>query len=492
MRRAMFFVLLAATLALAPGASAAGWLRFGGDAQVTDDVPLADAPDGFGVTNAGALQARWRTTLDATVVASPLYVGGTAPRAGVLYLATEAGSVYALRADDGALIWQRTLPTTTIDGDEDCGTYGVSSTGAVDEARGVLYVAAADGTVHALDLATGAEAKGWPLTLPIDTTTAYVWGALTLDGSDLYVPVSSYCDTPNPVTGAFADGGLIRVDVAQPAATARFEVSGPGTLGGIWGYGGASLDPLTGDIWVATGNSEPLGDGETKGYAESVVELDPSLHVVAWNRPTGIPDDNLDTDFGSTPLLFQPEGCPPLAAAHNKNGNLYVWRRDELGDGPVWTMKTGPDDVANPFVGEPSWSGDLQTLVVANARLYDATGAVERYDAAVGFKIGPGCAFPAAPTWAADAGTSTKPPALLVGDLAFVAGGASRAFTILDASDGTVLLTLSLSEPQLAAPILAGNEVVVADTAGNVYAIGSPAPAAPAGLLHVRRALQLG
>lgn len=277
------------------------------------------------------------------------------------------------------MIWQRKLPTFTT---PDCGSYGVSSTGVVDEARGRLYVAAAD-------------VPGWPVQLPIDTATGYVWGGLTLAGSSLYVPVASYCDEPDPATGAYPTGGLTAIDVDTASIGASFVVSGPDTLGGIWGYGGTSVDPLTGDLWTATGSSEPLGGAsETQGYTEAVIELYPSLHVVGWNRPDGIPSETTDTDFGSTPTLFQPQGCPPLAAAYNKNGQLYVWRRDDVGAGSIWTVKIGPDDLDTPFIGEPSWSSDEQMLYVANARVYDTTApdGVARYDAAVASSSAPAAA----------------------------------------------------------------------------------------------------
>lgn len=476
MKKLLAALALAVAVA-APSASASDWARYGGDAQVTNDVPVATAQAlGFDPSTAAALQQRWRTNLDGPIVASPLYLDSSDGLSGTIYVATNAGSLYALRATDGSLIWKRTFPTYSID-DDDCGTYGISSTGVIDRSRGVIYVADADGDVHALDLVTGAEAQGWPVQLPIDTTTAYVWGGLTLAGNTLYVPVASYCDTPDPQTGAYPTGGLIGVDVDGRTVNGRFEVSPPETLGGIWGYGGASVDPLTGDLWVTTGNSEPLGAGETQGYAETVDELDPSLGVLAWNRPPGIPDEDLDTDFGSTPLLFQPNGCPPLAAAYNKNGELYVFNRDNLDAGAIWSMEIGPDDLATPFIGEPSWSPDEQELVIANARVYDPAiaGGVTHFSAAVGLAIGPGCTFPTKPTWIADVGAGTKPPPLIVGDDVFVAGGDSSDFAVLDARSGAVLDTFFLENDMYSTPSLAGGEVLVGNAAGTLFAIGPPA-----------------
>src|SRR5437764_8698196 len=148
-----------ATLLLAGGAHGAPlrgndgpWLAYGHDNQLSNAVisPTlrpSTVPD---------LTEQWRTELDGVVVASPLYAEPTvdgAPQR-IVYAATEAGSIYALAAADGHVLWQRT--TGTLDACD--GTFGISSTGAIDRARNTLYEIGADGQLHALDLATGAEA----------------------------------------------------------------------------------------------------------------------------------------------------------------------------------------------------------------------------------------------------------------------------------------------------------------------------------------------
>src|SRR6058998_1090638 len=76
--------------AAAPRANDGDWLSYGHDgrldnAVVSPTLRPSTVPD---------LRERWRAKLDGTVVASPLYAGG------VLYAATQGGSVYALSADD--------------------------------------------------------------------------------------------------------------------------------------------------------------------------------------------------------------------------------------------------------------------------------------------------------------------------------------------------------------------------------------------------------
>lgn len=486
------------TACLAAGAAtpaaADDWLRFGGDAQVTNDVLSAQAPD-FQPSNASKLQVRWTSKLDGAVLASPLYAQGvtiTGRTADVVYAATQGGSVYALDATDGTVLWQRELGTaesTCINRAGDKVSYGIVSTGVIDRVRNMLYVIGAPGFLYALDLSTGETAAGWPVQVTKDPTGEFVWGGLTLVGNRVYVPVASYCDDAG-ADGVYADGRLDAVDVDYGVIVASFDVvQGVGDLGSIWGWGGASVDPKTGDLWVATGNSWVFDNSgnlvQTAGYAESVVQLDANLNVLASDRPVDLPGEVEDADFGSTPLLFQPPGCPPYAAAYAKNGELYVWQRDGLSGGPVWSFHAGPSDISNAFVGEPSYSPELNMLVVADARTYDDEGTIVDFDAVTAFKIGPGCSFPTAPTWVAPGlGRGAKAPAILVGGLAFVVAGFAPGVFALDAATGAIAWSQAFGGSTLAPPSFGGGQVYAGDSSGVVSAIGvgptlPPPPPAP-------------
>jgi outer membrane protein assembly factor BamB len=477
-------LLLALAAVATTSVSAADWPRYGGDAQLTNDVPAADSGR-VDAADADRLHPRWSAALDGAVIASPLYAEGPivrGERGGVVYAATQGGSVYALSATTGAVLWQRWLGTApSACDDPQAGvesTYGNVSTGVIDRSRNLLYVIGATGLVYALDLTTGDTAAGWPVEVVSETSGELVWGGLTLAGAELYVPVASYCDAPG-FDGLLADGRLVSVNVDSHAVDHTFDVvPGPANMGGIWGFGGASVDPLTGDLWTATGNSSVYDRGcdcilEDSGYGESVVQLDPSLGVVAANRPPGVPGEIVDDDFGSTPLLFQPPGCPPLAAAHSKNGFVYVWRRDSLASGPIWSFRAGADDLANPFIGEPSYSPELNTLFVSDARGYADDGTVTHFSAVESFAVGPGCALPDAPTWTTgEIGAGAKPPPLVVGDLVFVAGGAQPGLFALDAGSGEVLWSASLVGSEDAPPAFGDGQVFAADLSGAITAFG--------------------
>jgi outer membrane protein assembly factor BamB len=465
------------TLVCASSASA-DWPRYGGDDLLTNNVPKERA-GGLSSASVSGIGERWSVKLAGRIVASPLYaknvvVGESLEN--LVFVATNAGAVAAIRAQDGTVLWRRDVSTTVAT----CGSaYGISSTPIVDRGRNRLYVIGADGLLNALDLSTGASDPGWPVRVVDHTRSEYAWGGLAMFGTRVYVPIASYCDKADE-DGYLADGRLVAVDVVDAHIVASFDpVAGPNNMGGMWGYAGTSIDPATGHLWTATGNSSVYDPEcgcmvEDADYAESVVELDPDLNVFASNRPEEIPFVE-DNDFGAAPLLFQPPGCPPLAAANAKNGRVYIWNRNDPGAGPIWSARVGPDDLGSAFIGQPSYSASLNMFFVSDARDYDAEGAVRMLDAVVGFAVGTGCAFPERPTWTTPGlGRGPKTPPLIVDDLVFVPGGFDHDAFALDARTGKTLWTVGLPGAVLAPIAFADKKVLVADATGMLHAFGLP------------------
>jgi outer membrane protein assembly factor BamB len=469
-RKAAF--ALAAALALAgAGGRADGallrgndgpWTSYGHDAQLSNAVVsptlrASTVPD---------LAEQWRTELDGAVIASPLYaepaIGGR--RSGVVYTATWSGSIYALAAADGSVLWQRTTGTT-----ETCGiTFGVSSTGAIDRARGLLYAIGADGQLHALDLATGKEATGFPVDLIPSPSTQHVWGGLRIVGDTLYVPFASYCDAIEE-GDHLADGGIVSVNLADPGTRVFFDpVPGEGNGGGIWGYGGVSAERDGSFLYTGIGNSHVFDpecdcDVDDAPYGDHLVKLTPDLRVVDSNLPPGI-EAQSDQDFGSAPLLFQPHGCPPLAAANNKNGLLYIWNRTDLASGPITALGVG--DAEAPFVGQPSWSSRLQTLFATEARV-PRTDAKDG-DGVVAIKASYlGCHFEE--IWRISIGAGNQAPPLLVGDVVF-AGGGREGLYALDGRTGAVLWTASTDGARTFSPLIEARRTLFAPVGSGIRA----------------------
>lgn len=443
-----------ATMAIAAGdgsssAYVALWPANGNTPQVTGAA--ADAA----MTGTASLKLDWKTTLDGGVIASP--VAFSSPSTGVVEIvATEDGSVYAL-GRGGTTLW-RTHFGAVVAG-KGCGTYGVSSTPAIDTTRSLVYVANADGYVYALRLADGSEAPGWPVKVVSRPHTEYIWGGLRLVGTRLYIPVASYCDA----TGASnlpAEGRVESLDVSQPsAAPVVFDPApGPDNLAGAWGWGGVSVAASGNAIYFGVGNAEPDVDA---GFSDSMIEVTPDLqHVDGAYRPEDAAPGR-DIDFGAAPVLFQPKGCVPMLAANDKDGTLLVWKQNALSAGPTQTLPLNDDVV---FVGAPSWDAKRQMLfdggttgLQKGKRVVGTTGI-----AVAGCKL--------VKRWFQTEGTGTQPQPLVAGDLVFSAGGGSGGFEASRAVTGVPVWRYPTSAPTVSPAILAGKDVVAGDQLGGVYA----------------------
>lgn len=455
---------------LAPGAVAETWWwpSYGRDSELTNDV----ATSSITPATARGMKLAWSDHLDGAIIASPL--SATVAVDGVdeqlVYVATEAGSVYAVSADTGSVVWQRTFPTTTS---EACGVFGFSSTGAIDLERGILYEAAADGTVHALDLATGGERAPWPLRLIDRPAVEYVWGGLELIGGRLYVPVSSYCDAPD-AQGVAAEGRVAAVDPVTAHVEATWDpVPGFGNLGGVWGWGGVSAQVGGTTIYTGVGNSYVFSDQcacyvDDVGYGDKLVALTPDLtQVLASDKPADVPNQG-DEDFGAAPLVFQPRGCPPLLAAKNKMGVLYVWNRDRIGDGPIASIGLG--DGTSPFVGAPSYDVARQILVVSQAVV---AGKGTGYGLAA-FGVRPGCTF--RELWRTPLGSGNQAPPIVVGSIVFASGGDSGGFAALDIGSGAQLWSYPTTGRTFSPLIETGGAVFGGDLDGTLYAFRADGP----------------
>ncbi len=370
--RLLTALLLAATsvaLVLLPAAGAddnplgAGisWTTYGYDLQRTGYNP---AETTIGTSNAASLHVRWTANLGDVMIAQPVEAAGVViPGRGtknVVYEGTEHGDFYALDAATGQVLWHKSLGSIqTGCGDMPDGVFGIGGAGVIDRSRpgvAVVYVAGGDGSVHALALATGQEQVGWPVRNVFQPAHDHVYGGINERAGNLYVVVASHCDF------APYKGRVSEISIASRTIVKSFYPATPGVDGGgIWGPGGASIDPANGHVFVATGNA--LTNPESYSYSEDVVELDASLNVLGANYP-GLTGG--DVDFGATPILYRPSGCPTQqVAAKNKTGVFVVYNEGSLSAG--YTQRFQIADVNDyQFNGIPAWSPKTNMLYISN------------------------------------------------------------------------------------------------------------------------------
>jgi hypothetical protein len=347
------------------------------------------------VTAGFARVEEFAPTLDGEVYAQPLYLPGLAVGGAshdVLFVATQNNSMYALDAASGAELWRTALGTPVPRSAQSCGninTIGVVSTGVIDRASNTLYAVAFtnDGglqfKLNALDVTTGTQRAGYPADISppttggssFDTRTTGQRGALQFADGRVYVPFG----------GLYGDCGIyhgwvVGIDAANPAQQVAFATPGRGS--GIWAVGGASMDE-GGRLFVATGNSTPLGGSTPGSFGERVIRLGGGA-----TGPTASTDDASffedsaarmldlqDLDIGSVSPVVLPAiaGAPRLLWQGGKAGTSYLLDRENLGGTGGQIMSTRYFSGGN-FGAAAAWSNGADTFVFAPGRGTRANG----------------------------------------------------------------------------------------------------------------------
>jgi outer membrane protein assembly factor BamB len=336
--------------------------RLGWNARETALSPATVKPGSFGKL--------WWRMLDGEVHGSPLVVSGMAIRGGkadVVYALTDGNSVYALDAATGAILWTRRKLAPPLTATEFRGMwgwdrqFGAASTPVIDRHSGTIYVGFIRenglrqiSQLWALDLHTGKDRPGWPVTLAgTDRGCAFnaghlnQRGALTLVDGWVYAVFGGRADTPP------WRGWVIGVNTRDPAERQRAFTSSPHTDGaGIWSAGGLSAGP-NGDLFAVTGNGEvDLGEDEDS-LNQAVLRLTTSggalrfvKQPVDYYRPSNYKDlDEQDEDLGGATAIVLPDqpgtSTPHVLFTGGKGGVAYLMNRDNLGGvgGELWQAR---------------------------------------------------------------------------------------------------------------------------------------------------------
>ena len=328
-------------------------------------------------------------TLDGEVYAQPLYlpaltVNGAAHD--VLFVATQNNTMYALDAADGSELWHSSLGMAVPRTMQQCGnisTIGVVSTGVIDAATNTLYAVSftRDSGLHfklnALDATTGMQRSGYPVNIAppaagsstFDATTTGQRGALTFDSGRVYIPFG----------GLYGDcgiyhGWIVGIDAASPSSQTSFATPGRGS--GIWAPGGAAMDE-TGRLYVATGNSTPLGGSTPGSMGERVIRLQggatgPTAGTDAASYYEAGDARNLDLqdlDIGSVNPVLLPAsmGAQRLIWQGGKAGVSYLLDRENLGGTGMEVFQQRFWSGGN-YGGAATWSNGTDTWVFMAGR----------------------------------------------------------------------------------------------------------------------------
>jgi hypothetical protein len=272
--------------------------------------------------------------VDAQVYAQPLYVQNLSISNGVhnvVFVCTESNSVYALDADAPGVIYWHTnfgIPFTPPSSCTDLTPIvGITSTPVIDLGSGTIYVEtklqSGNHELHALDITTGAEKFGGPVTLAATGFTGSIEhqrSGLLLLSNVVYLGFASHCDQ-----NAY-HGFLLGYNATNLALQYTFNATPSGSEGGIWSSGMAPAVDTNGNIYVITGNG--TFDG-TANFGMSMIKLSGSLTVEDYATPTNYTTlNNHDLDFGTGGGVLIP---PNYLVCIGKDTNLFLADINNMG-----------------------------------------------------------------------------------------------------------------------------------------------------------------
>lgn len=292
-----------------------------------------------GLPAAGKLSIAWTRKLDGAVYGQPLAVGGT------VIAATENDSVYALDRSTGRVRWRRHLGTPVPLSALPCGDIsplGITGTPAYDPATKLVYAVAEEtGYHHVLYGITLTGQVRIHRNLPTpDHQPSYDQQrpAITLAGGRVYVAFGGLFGDCGPYIGS-----VVSVPASGSGAQTSYLVPAS-REGAIWGTGNLVTGPH-GTLYATVGNGAATS-GAYDG-SDSVIELSPALHRLAFFAPTTWAEDNAsDLDLGSMSPALLGNGT---ILADGKRGTAYLLNASHLGGiggqlakAPVCTAFGGP------------------------------------------------------------------------------------------------------------------------------------------------------
>tara|TARA_Y100000385_G_scaffold101776_1_gene105248 strand:+ start:1610 stop:3388 length:1779 start_codon:yes stop_codon:yes gene_type:complete len=298
---------------------------------------------------------------------------------GIMYVTDSRGSVYALDAVDGHLLWTYDV-TRKLGGGRREG-YIFRHRGVAVE-NGVVY-SAAGSFLFALDAKTGEPLSGFgeegqaPVILDVlhlrdpNIETAISVGYWFTTAPQIYDGVV-YLGTTRSESH-IAGGYVLAIDgqtgevlwnfntVPQDESDQGWEIAGPTWVGGERNGGGIwetpSIDSELGLVYFAVGN--PYGNSANRDgmnlFTDSLIALDLETGKLEWYYQQ-VHHDVWDYDSGNQPVLFDMDvdgqSVKALAQA-SKNGWLYIL--DRVTGEPVHPIPEVPVSTETATEGEEPW-----------------------------------------------------------------------------------------------------------------------------------------
>ena len=454
-------LLLALTTVGTAAAATGDWTTYGnGNARTGYDA----AETAITPATAPNLQLAWTASASAGpanwVTSQPVVANG------LVYWGSWDGYERA-STTSGALVWQTYIGRQTPPASCNASYWDVGVPATATVVGSVVYVAAGNGVVDALDAATGAVE--W--TTQVGGPDDYIYSATAVFAGNLYVGVAS-----SPPDCPLATGKVFDLNTASGAIVHTLTVSSKNCTGAtVWGA--IAIDEASGRLFFATGNSGtatgiPTDCTYPDPFAQAVLSTRATLGLVGhWQVPTAQAPG--DSDFGSTPTLFTASGkhgkLVPLVGAANKNGVFYAFHRNGVTAGPIWQFQVavGGDCagcgagsiVPAAFDGNSLYVGGGGTTVAGAS----CAGSVASLDPGTGL-----------PRWQ-DCFTDGTVLGALAAAPGIVIAAEGNHLVVLSSATGAVLFSYKTARNIWGSPSIADGTIYVGDQSGTLYAFSLPA-----------------
>jgi polyvinyl alcohol dehydrogenase (cytochrome) len=305
---------------------------------------------------------------------------------GRLFVGSQNGTVYALDAKSGCIIWTFTAKS----GVRNAPVFGARAAAPNAAAAGAapgyaVYFGDTGANVYALDAASGTLL--W--TSKVDEHPfARVTGSPTLEGSRLYVPVSSLEETAASQPGyecCTFRGSVAALDAKTGhIAWKTYMVPEPKPVGknaagttlhapagvGIWSS--PTIDRKRNLIYITTGNTYAGKDAEPT--TDAILALDPDTGAIKWSKQLTPGDvfgcragsinclekSGPDFDFGTPAILATRKDGRDVILLGQKSGIAYAVDPDRQGE-VLWQYRAGEGSI---------WGGIQWGMSVDDERVF--------------------------------------------------------------------------------------------------------------------------
>jgi hypothetical protein len=302
--------------------------------------------------------------VDGLIVGHPLYQPGvTIPGQGVhnvVYVATMNDTVYAFDANSGSLpaLWTTSLldyspagATAVPVAAQGCAgstawtQVGVISTPVIDPIANVIYLLAETyenkqvvHRLHALDVTTGSEVAGWPITIQASYTyngDTYTFvdtheinrPGLLLNNGYVYAAFGS----PGCNGG---DQGWVMAFSTLTAQLEAFDLEPGSQFGSVWQKGAGLSADSDGYVYADTGEGGMVGGVDLAITVFKLGQSGGQLSVADWFTPWNwsyLSANDVDINNAVVILPDQSGPVPHEAITLGKEGTIYVLNRDNMG-----------------------------------------------------------------------------------------------------------------------------------------------------------------